>query len=71
MKNRKVIVYASRHLKSHERNYRTCDLKLALIVFVLKFWKYNLFGMKYEIFADHQRLKYIFTWKELNLRQKR
>ena len=36
MKNGKVIAYASRQLKVHERNYPTHDLELAVMVFDLK-----------------------------------
>jgi len=38
MQKGKVIVYASRQLKSHEKNYPTHDLELAGLVFVLKLW---------------------------------
>ena len=30
-----------------------------------------LYGAKFEIFTDHQSLKYIFTQRDLNLRQRR
>ena len=36
MQEGKVVAYASRQLKSHEKNYPTHDLKLAAIVFALK-----------------------------------
>ncbi|KAA3473440.1 Transposon Ty3-G Gag-Pol polyprotein [Gossypium australe] len=36
MQEGKVIAYASRHLKPHEKNYPTHDLELAAIVFALK-----------------------------------
>ena len=36
MLNRKVIDYASRQLKLHEKNYPTHDLELADVVFALK-----------------------------------
>ena len=32
----KVIAYASRQLKTHEKNYLTYDLELDTIVFALK-----------------------------------
>ncbi|KAL5560803.1 hypothetical protein UlMin_037014 [Ulmus minor] len=38
MQNRKVIAYASRQLKNHEKNYLTHDLELAAVVFALKIW---------------------------------
>ncbi|WMV45811.1 hypothetical protein MTR67_039196 [Solanum verrucosum] len=36
MQNSKVIAYASRQLKVHEKNYPTHDLELDAIVFALK-----------------------------------
>ena len=36
MQRDKVIAYASRHLKVHEKNYPTHALKLATLLFVLK-----------------------------------
>nr|KYP61801.1 Transposon Ty3-G Gag-Pol polyprotein [Cajanus cajan] len=36
MHNRKVVAYASRQLKNHERNYPTHDLELAAVVYALK-----------------------------------
>jgi len=36
MQDGKVIAYASRQLKKHERNYPTHDLELAAVVFALK-----------------------------------
>jgi len=49
----KVIAYASRQLKDHERNYPTHDLELAAIVFALKIWRHYLFREKVEIHTDH------------------
>ena len=40
-------------------------------VFALKIWRHYLYGESCDIFTDHQSLKYIFTQKELNLRQRR
>ena len=36
MQKGKVIAYASRQLKEHEKNYPTHDLELATVVFALK-----------------------------------
>ncbi|WMV33458.1 hypothetical protein MTR67_026843, partial [Solanum verrucosum] len=47
IQNGKVIAYASRQLKIHEKNYLTHDLELAA------------------------SLQYVFSQKELNLRQRR
>ncbi|KAA0067894.1 ty3-gypsy retrotransposon protein [Cucumis melo var. makuwa] len=71
MQEGKVVVYVSRQLKSHEQNYPTHDLELAAIVFTLKIWRHYLYGEKIHIFTDHKSLKYFFTQKELNIRQRR
>jgi hypothetical protein len=71
MQQGKVIAYASRQLKTYERNYPTHDLELAAIVFALKIWRHYLYGERCEIYTDHKSLKYFFTQKELNMRQRR
>ncbi|KAI0500013.1 hypothetical protein KFK09_018221 [Dendrobium nobile] len=71
MQHGQVIAYASRQLKPHEKNYPTHDLELAAVVFALKIWRHYLYGVRCEIFTDHKSLKYIFTQKDLNLRQRR
>ncbi|KAL8105348.1 hypothetical protein AgCh_029224 [Apium graveolens] len=71
MQHDKVIAYASRQLKPHEQKYPVHDLELAAIVFALKLWRHYLYGEKCEIYTDHKSLKYIFTQKDLNMRQRR
>lgn len=71
MQDDKVIAYGSRQLKTHEQNYPTHDLELAAVIFALKTWRHYLYGSKCRIFTDHQSLKYVFTQRELNLRQRR
>jgi len=71
MQDGKVIIYASRQLKTHEQNYPTHDLELAAVVFALKIWRHYLYGESCDIFINHKSLKYIFTQKDLNLRQRR
>ena len=44
MQNAKVIAYASRQLKVHEKNYHTHDLELGPVVFALKVWRHYLYG---------------------------
>ncbi|XP_049378055.1 uncharacterized protein LOC125842786 [Solanum stenotomum] len=68
MQKGKVVAYASRQLKTHERNYPTHDLELAAVVFVLKLWRHYLYGVHCEVFTDHRSLQYIFTQRDLNLR---
>ena len=66
-----MIAYASRQLKVHEPNYPTHDLDLAAVVFALQQWRHYLYGVKCEIYTDHRSLQYVFTQKDLNLRQRR
>ncbi|GJS44863.1 putative reverse transcriptase domain-containing protein [Tanacetum coccineum] len=42
MQREKVIAYASRQLKIHEKNYMTHDLELGAVVFALKIWRHYL-----------------------------
>ncbi|GKB59496.1 putative reverse transcriptase domain-containing protein, partial [Tanacetum coccineum] len=71
MQIEKVIAYASRQLKVHEKNYTTHDLKLGAVVFALKMWRHCLYGTKCVVFTDHKSLQYILDQKELNMRQRR
>jgi hypothetical protein len=70
MQEGKAIAYASRQLRKHEKNYPTHDLELVAVVHALKIWRHYMIGNKCKIFTDHKSLKYIFTQKELNLRQR-
>ena len=63
--NSKVIAYGSRQLKTYEKNYLTHDLELAAVIFALKLWRHC------KVYTDHKSLKYVFTQKELNMRQRR
>nr|GEV45023.1 putative reverse transcriptase domain-containing protein [Tanacetum cinerariifolium] len=71
MQKEKVIPYASRQLKIHEKNYTTYDLKLGAVVFALKIWRYYLYGMKCVVFIDLKSLQHILDQKELSMRQRR
>ena len=71
MQEGKVVAYASRQLKPHEKNYPTHDLELAVIVFALKIWRHYLYGEKCFIYTNHKSLKYLSSQRELNLRQRR
>ena len=46
-------------------------MQLATIVFALKIWHNYLYGEQFEMFSDHKSLKYIFTQRDLNMRQHR
>ncbi|GJV22413.1 putative reverse transcriptase domain-containing protein [Tanacetum coccineum] len=71
MKREKVIDYASRQLKIHEKNYTTHDLELGVVMFSLKLWRHYLYGTKSTVFTDHKSLQHILNQKELNMRQRR
>ena len=44
-------------------------MELAAIVFALKIWCHYLYGEQFEVFSDHKSLKYIFTQRDLDMRQ--
>ena len=44
---------------------------LAAVVFTLKIWCHYLYGEQSEVYYDHKSLKYIFTQRHLNIRQRR
>ncbi|GKF84575.1 putative reverse transcriptase domain-containing protein [Tanacetum coccineum] len=69
MQREKVIAYASRQLKIHEKNYTTHDLELGAVVFALEIWRHYPYGTKCTMFIDHKSLQHILDQKELNMRQ--
>ncbi|GJX99844.1 putative reverse transcriptase domain-containing protein [Tanacetum coccineum] len=71
MQREKVISYASRQLKIHEKNYTTHDLELRAVVFALKIWRHYQYGTKCIMFTDYKSLQHILDQKELNMRQRR
>ena len=71
IKSGRELAYGSRQLKNHEQNYPTHDMELAVVVFALKIWRHYLFGEQFEVYSDHKSLKYIFTQRDLNMRQRR
>ncbi|GJX43408.1 putative reverse transcriptase domain-containing protein [Tanacetum coccineum] len=71
MQRSKVIAYASRQLKIHEKNYTTHDLELGAVMFALNIWRHYLYGTKSVIYTDHKSLQHIFSQKEFNMRQRR
>ncbi|GJS74337.1 putative reverse transcriptase domain-containing protein, partial [Tanacetum coccineum] len=71
MQREKVIAYASRQLKVHEKNYTTHDLELGAVVFALKMWRHYLYGAKCVVFTYNKSLQHILDQKELNMRQRR
>ena len=71
MQSGRVVAYGSRQLKNHEQNYPTHDIELAVVVFALKIWHHYLYGEEFELYSNDKSLKYIFTQRDLNMRQHR
>ena len=44
-------------------------MELMAIVFALKIWRHYLYDEKFKVYSDHKSLKYIFTQRDLNMRQ--
>ncbi|RDX94819.1 Retrovirus-related Pol polyprotein from transposon 17.6, partial [Mucuna pruriens] len=68
MQEKKVVSYASKQLKLHEKNYLTHDLESAMVVFAFKILRHYLYKAKFNIFSHHECLMYLFDQKELNMR---
>ena len=71
MQSGRVVAYGSLQLKNHEQNYPTHDMDLEAVVFTLKILSPYLYGVEFEVYSDHKSLKYIFTQRDLNMRQRR
>ena len=67
----RVAAYGSRQLKNHEQNYHTHNMELSVVVFALKIWHHYLYGEEFEVYSDHKSFKYIFTQRDLDMRQHR
>jgi hypothetical protein len=52
-------------------SYHTHDLELAAVAYALQIWRHYLYGEKCEFLTDNYSLKYIFTQRDLNMRQRR
>ena len=69
MQHWKVVAYESRQFKVTKKNYPAHDLQLAAVVFAFKIWRHYLYGVHVDVYTDHKSLQYVFTQKNLNLRQ--
>ena len=52
MQDKKVITYALRQLKPHEKKHPVHDLELAIVILELKLWRHYLFGEKSNIYMQ-------------------
>ncbi|GJX14228.1 putative reverse transcriptase domain-containing protein [Tanacetum coccineum] len=71
MQRQLVIAYASRQLKTREKNYTTHDFYLGSVVFALRIWRHYLYGTKCTVYTYYKSLQHILDQKELNMRQHR
>ena len=46
-------------------------VELTAVVFALRIWRHYLYRVPCKSFIDHKSLQYLFTLKELNMRQRR
>ena len=61
--NEKLIAYASRKLKVHEKTYPIHNLELAAVVFVLKLLRHYFYRFHVDVFTGHKSVQYVFTQK--------
>ena len=45
-------------------------MDLVAVVFTLNIWRHYLYGKQFEVYSNHKSLKYIFTQRDLNKRQR-
>ena len=51
------VVYASRSLQQHEKNYGITELEGLAVVWSAKHFRHYLYGHKCEVYTDHEALK--------------
>lgn len=56
---KKLIAYASTHLKVHEKNYHAYDLELVVAVFAVMIWRLYLYGVRCEVIIKTKSPKYV------------
>lgn len=55
------ILYDSRTLNVHEKNYETTKLEALAIIWALKKYRHYLYGRKFTIITDHNALTWLFN----------
>ena len=51
------VVYASRTLQSHERNYGVTELEALGVVWAVRHFRHYIYGHRCDVFTDHEALK--------------
>lgn len=60
-----VISYGSRKLTPAESNYGITELECLAVLWAIKSFRNYLHGQTFDVFTDHQALKWLLTTKEL------
>ena len=58
-----VIAYGGRALNLQETKYNATEKELCAIIYAIKRFRTYIYGTKFEIYTDHQPLKYIKQMK--------
>ena len=63
-----VIYYASKTFNKTQRNYKTIEKELLVVVFALDKFRVYLVGSFFVVFTDHSALKYLLTKQDVKAR---
>jgi hypothetical protein len=58
-----VIYYASRGTRQAEKSYGATKLEALAVVWACDFFRYYLIGKHFDVYTDHQALKWLMTMK--------
>lgn len=68
------VCFASRTLNNHERNYSATDKEFLAILWSVHYFRPYLYGKKFQIFTDHQPIKFLhskYKGKDMSPRHQR
>ena len=62
------IAYASRSLKSHEKNYSTIEREALALVFATKYFRHYIWSKEIILLTDHKPLQWLMSHKDTSSR---
>jgi len=62
------VAFMSRKLSGAQYRYNACNVEKLAAQMALQTWRTGLLGVQFEIYSDHDSLKYLFTQKEQSQR---